>query len=192
LLANTTGPLPGDRTHAIKLYGAKEFTLAGWASLTLGLSYRGRSGTPLNYLGSHPIYGANEALVLPRGDGGRTPWVHTVDARLGVNFKITKDNTLTVSADFFNLFNFAAPTKIDETFTSEDVRPVTAKNLCVAKDGVGCAVDPISGGAPAAGAQPLLTTDGTPVDVTGLFANYKRPLTYQSPLSVRLGLRLSF
>src|SRR6185369_11752376 len=29
LLVNHTGPLPGDRTHQLKLYGAKDFVLPG-------------------------------------------------------------------------------------------------------------------------------------------------------------------
>ena len=53
LLANQTGPLPGDRTHAIKVFASKQFELPGSFHVMLGLTYLGASGTPINYLGSH-------------------------------------------------------------------------------------------------------------------------------------------
>ena len=98
--------LPGDRTHNIKLYGAKEFVLTGSFSLTLGLAYNGRSGAPLSYLSSHPLYGDDEAFVLPRGSAGRTPWLHSIDGHLGGSYRITKDTAVQLSVDIFNMFNF--------------------------------------------------------------------------------------
>ena len=72
----TTGRLPGNRTHVIKVLGA-----TGSMSFNVGLTFKGSSGTPIEYLGSHILYGADEVFVLPRGSAGWTPWVHTVDAR---------------------------------------------------------------------------------------------------------------
>jgi len=72
LLANRDGPLPGDRTHQIKLYGAKDWVLTPEHHVTSGGSLRGRSGTPTGYLGSHTLYGLDESFILPRGSGERT------------------------------------------------------------------------------------------------------------------------
>ena len=65
LLANQMGLLPGDHTHAIKIYGAKDFPLPAAQDILVGLSYRGLSGGPINAFGAHPLYGPDEAFVLP-------------------------------------------------------------------------------------------------------------------------------
>jgi outer membrane receptor protein involved in Fe transport len=106
LLPNRTGDLPGDRRHVIKAFGAKEFTLPGNFTINLGLGYTGRSGTPLNILGSHQIYGAGEVFITPRGSGGRTPWVHGIDTNVTFGMRFSKDTAVTVGVDVFNLFNF--------------------------------------------------------------------------------------
>ncbi|HEX8441539.1 TonB-dependent receptor, partial [Archangium sp.] len=48
LLKNRSGLLPYDRTHAFKLFGAKEFNFSKDLTASLGLSYRGNSGTPIS------------------------------------------------------------------------------------------------------------------------------------------------
>ena len=83
LLPNRTGPLNADRNHFIKAYASKEFQVTNSFSLVAGLTYEGRSGAPISYLGSHPLYGADEVYVLPRGSGGRLPWRHAINAKVG-------------------------------------------------------------------------------------------------------------
>src|SRR5205807_1865491 len=73
LLPNRTGPLNSDHTHQIKVFAAKELVLPGGLIANLGLSYRGTSGAPLNYLGAHDTYGPGEAFILARGSAGRLP-----------------------------------------------------------------------------------------------------------------------
>ena len=186
LLPNRTGPLPGDRTHVIKVFAAKEFVLTGSMSFNVGLTYKGRSGTPIEYLGSHLVYGSDEVFVLPRGSGGRLPWVHTVDARAGFNYKFTKDNIVSLSVDVFNMFNFDSVTAVDQRFTASDISPLVVdpnknpqQQICIAGTDTNCA-------------SPLRAPDGTPITDADLNKNYKNPTQYQSPLSVRFGLRVTF
>ncbi len=190
LLPNRTGPLPGDRTHVIKVFGSKEFVITGSMSISTALTYKGRSGTPIEYLGSHLVYGADEVFVLPRGSGGRMPWFHTVDARLGFNYKFTKDNVLQVAVDVFNVLNLQAVTAVDQRFTASEVLPVQVvtddknpkspqEQICIAGNDPYCV-------------NPLKAADGTPVTVDALNKNYKNPTQYQAPLSVRIGVRVSF
>jgi len=186
LLPNRDGPLPGDRSHVIKIFGAKEFVLTGSMSFNVGLTYKGRSGTPIEYLGSHIIYGSDEVYVLPRGSGGRMPWTHTVDARAGFNYKFTKDNVVSLSVDIFNMFNFAAVTQVDNRFTSEDISPVILaagenpqQAACIGGNDPNCV-------------SRLQGPDGTPITQADLNPNYKQPTQYQTPLSVRFGARVSF
>jgi hypothetical protein len=200
LLPNRTGPLPGDITHVIKAFGAKEFVLNGMFSIVLGLAYTGHSGTPLSYLASHPIYGPDESFVLPRGSAGRTPWVHSIDGKLAGVVKITKANSVQLSVDIFNMFNFAGVTGMDQTFSNADVLPYTpndpnqpiAKTLaqaCIAGNNPNCQsplrqykLDPSSG-------NPIGTE---PVTDSALNPNFKRITAYQSPLTVRFGVKVTF
>ncbi|WP_306818066.1 TonB-dependent receptor [Archangium lipolyticum] len=169
-MENRTGTLPLDRTHAIKVYGSREFQLSPTASLDLGLSYRSTSGAPLNVLGSNPAYGTGGTFILPRGSGGRLPWVHNVDAHLGLHYKFARGLTATLTMDSFNLFNFQAVTSVDQNYTYDTV-------------------DAIVGGKPA-DLENLKVRGGTAAVVVN--PNYQKPLSYQAPRSIRFGARLSF
>ncbi|EAU61874.1 protein oar [Stigmatella aurantiaca DW4/3-1] len=171
LTENHMGLLPLDRTHSLKFYGAKELVLSGSASINLGLSYRGASGAPLNVVGAHYIYGPDFTFILPRGSGGRLPWVHAFDTRLAVNYRLTGDMVATVSLDVFNLLNFQAVTSQDQRYTADTVDAI-----------VGGSADDL------AGLMPRGNTSRTVV----VNPNYGKPLSYQPPRSVRLGARVSF
>ena len=169
MMINKTGVLPLDRTHNIKVFGSREFVLSQNNSFDVGLSYRGTSGTPLNVTGSHYIYGSGFTFILPRGSGGRLPWVHGVDAHVGYNHKLGRGLLATVYLDSFNLFNFQAVTNQDQVYTFDNIDPVengTAADLANVKN--------------RAGQSPALNP------------NYQKPLSYQPPRSVRIGARLSF
>lgn len=185
LLDNRTGDLPGDRRHVIKVFGAKEFTLPKNITLNLGLSYNGRSGTPLNVLGSHPLYGASEVFILPRGVFGRTPWVHSIDTNITVGYQFSKTNAVTVGLDIFNLFNFQQTTGLDQTYTTADVLPVTngsADNI-PNKDGV----------IKTPNAQKVLRyTDGTDFDAADVNPNWQNPTSFQTPRQIRVNARVTF
>jgi outer membrane receptor protein involved in Fe transport len=201
LLPNRTGPLDADRTHFIKAYASKVFQITGSFGLLLGLTYEGRSGAPINYLASHPLYGPDEAFVLPRGSGGRLPWRHQFNAKAGVSYRINKDNEIQFTADVFNMFNFQAVTAVDQTLTTSDAAPfqTTAADpqaaACLAgNDLPQCRTevrDPDTG--EFIGYQlPITSPDGTPLNTSELNPNFKRPTGYQQPISVRFGIRFTF
>src|SRR6185295_7700738 len=167
LLANRTGPLPGDQRHSIKLFGARDFDLDEDRHIQLGGSVRAHSGGPTNYFGSHPLYGANEVFILPRGAGDRLPWVYDVDMHLAYNFKFSKVQDFTISFDVFNIFNFQSAVAVDQRYTSSDVRPI--------QDG-------------GRGDLPKLTrANGAPFSATEINPNFGKPTAYQPPRYFRIG-----
>jgi hypothetical protein len=184
LLANRTGDLPGDRRHVIKVFGAKEFTLPYNVTINLGLGYNGRSGTPLNVLGSHPLYGPAEVFILPRGTGGRTPWVHTIDSNITVGYKFSKTNAVTVGVDIFNLFNFQQATAFDQNYTAADVLPV--------KDAVAGNIPDKKGVIATPSDKVLKYVDGTDFKADDINPNWKNPTGYQTPRQIRINARVTF
>jgi outer membrane receptor protein involved in Fe transport len=185
LLANRTGDLPGDRRHVIKVFAAKEFTLPKNITLNLGLGYNGRSGAPLNVLGSHPIYGGGEVFILPRGTFGRTPWVHTIDTNITVGYQFSKTNAVTLGVDIFNLFNFQQATGLDQTYTTEDVLPCDgcSRDNIPDKNGVVKTADPN---------KPFLKADGTPFNPEDVNPNWQNPTAFQTPRQIRINARVTF
>jgi outer membrane receptor protein involved in Fe transport len=172
LLPNRMGPLPADRTHQLKIYGAKDFLLPGGQDILIGLTFKTRSGAPLNYLGSHPIYGSGEVYVLPRGEAGRGDWIHTFDARLGYSVRLNKNAQLGVTMDVFNLFNFQGAVGRDPEYTRSDVLPCAA-----------------GGKLPAC----VKHSDGTPfVEATDKNPNFLKPTVYQEPRTFRFGAKITF
>ena len=137
------------------------------------MSYRGTSGTPFSYLGSHEDYGAGQAFILPRGEAGRLPWSHRIDSRLALNYRVSRDLTASFSVDVFNLFNFQAATAYDQNYTFSPVLP-------------------IENGQKGDLAGKLVGPDGEPIEAADLNKNFGKPVAYQSPRSVRFGARLSF
>jgi outer membrane receptor protein involved in Fe transport len=169
MMQNKEGPLPLNHTHALKVFGAREFVLSSSASFNVGLSYRGTSGAPINVMGSHYLYGAGNTFILPRGSGGELPWVHNVDAHVGVNYKLGRGLLGSVTMDTFNLFNFQAVTSVDQNYTFDNIDAVvggTQADLANVKN--------------RAGASPALNP------------NFEKPTSYQAPRSIRIGARLAF
>jgi hypothetical protein len=120
LLVNQSGPLSGDITHTIKVYASKEFVILPVLSLSIGLTYTGASGPPISYTGpsNETGYGPGNVYILERGQGGRLPWVHSIDARLAVNYRFSKDSVFSVGVDGFNLFNFQNPIRVDQEYVT--------------------------------------------------------------------------
>lgn len=178
LVQNRDGPLPGDRTHRILLFGAKDLRVARWLIATLGASYRAASGAPTNYLGSHFAFGAGETFILSRGSGERLPWTHSIDARLAASFQLGGRRALIIEADIWNIFNFQAATAVDENYTFADVSPV----LGGSPESIDCNL-PFC---------PLLYSDGTPFNPIDRNPNFGKPTAYQPPRAVRISARLEF
>ena len=182
LLDNRTGLLPFDRTHAVKVFAAREFRFTGALSANLGLSYRGNSGTPISYLGAHPYYLQDESCVLPRGAAGRTPWVNAVDSNVGLNYRLAGQSVLSVTLDVFNLFNFQTATRVDQSYTFASVYPLKGGQPRDLPERVR-----INTGSPTADtASPVYLT---PDQVN---PNFGKPTQYQAPRQFRLGARYTF
>jgi hypothetical protein len=177
LLPNRTGALPGDRTHSIKVFAAKEFVLTDAISFNLGATYRGRSGTPVSALAAHPLYGLGEAFLTERGSEGRLPWRNDIDGRLGFNYKLSENNLVTVGVDVFNLFNFQTVTSVDQNFTLNAATPCDQ----------GTALECLTSQSP----DP---TDPTVPNYTeaDTNTNYNKPTGYQAARSIRFGAKVTF
>jgi outer membrane receptor protein involved in Fe transport len=176
LLENRTGLLPYDRTHSVKAFGAKEFTFSKDLSASIGLSYRGYSGTPINYLGAHVDYGEGEGFVLPRGAGGRTAWVNNIDSNVGLNYRLGKTGTVSFTLDVFNMFNFQTATQVDENYTYASVLPVKNGSISDLPNAVKVVTDD--------GERAMTEEDENP--------NFMQPTQYQAPRQVRFGIRYTF
>jgi outer membrane receptor protein involved in Fe transport len=171
LLQNREGPLPADRTHAIKVFTSKEFDLPGRVKLDVGVTYRGASGAPLNVLGSHPVYATGQTFILPRGAGGRLPWTNTVDTRVGVGYPLGNGMLATVGLDVFNLFNFQEAIARDQNYTFDDVFPILGGSV---RD------------------LPNLRLRSTEDEAVIKNLNYLQATAYQTPRSFRVSAKVSF
>jgi outer membrane receptor protein involved in Fe transport len=184
LLANRKGLLPYDRTHAFKAFGAKEFNVSKELSASLGLSYRGSSGTPISYLGGHVDYGEGEGFVLPRGIGGRTDWYNVIDSNVGVNYRVSKDSTVSFTLDVFNIFNFQTATQVDENYTFKAVLPI--------KDGTVADLKPDEAG----NIEKLKVVTEEGERAFNVEAdknkNFGKATQYQAPRQIRFGIRYTF
>jgi hypothetical protein len=93
-------------------------------STTLGGSFNANSGPPINALGAHPIYGAGQAFILERGSAGRLPWVTSLDVRVNLNYRLSKDSVITAAVEAFNVFNSQRPVSVDENYTQGTVSAI--------------------------------------------------------------------
>jgi carboxypeptidase family protein/TonB-dependent receptor-like protein len=184
LLVNRKGPLGGDARHEVKLYGAKDWALASGVRLTTGASYRARSGGPTNYLGRHPLYGANEVFILPRGEGERLPWVHNFDVHMSLGVYRTKTQSISLTADVFNLFNFQSSVLTDQQYTTASVNPIVGS----------AASNPYLPGRDKQEIDPsrITTAAGGAFQPTQRNPNFGNATAYQDPLTVRFGIRTTF
>jgi hypothetical protein len=191
-MPNRVGPLNGDHTHTVKIYGSYTWNPTQRFSLTSGVGYTGRSGYPISYLGAHPVYGANEAYVLPRGIGGRSPFTNQVDLRGNFEYQIKAPYAVRLTVDLFNVLNDQTAVQLDEQWTASAILPIQG-STCNAKNAAGKS-DPISAArADCPDLKWLRTIDGR---VPTVNANWGRPIAstaaFQAARSLRLGLALTF
>jgi len=159
LLVGADGPLPNDREHQFKLYGSYLWPF----KLVTGFSGQYLTGTPINKLGRHTVYGY-ERFIVPRGSAGRTDDFWTVDAHIEYPFSFGNDVQLKLVADIFNLFDEDTALTVDERWTSRRATETTDPNECGGQD---------------------------PACPTGI-RTWGQPTTYQTPQTIRLGVKLSF
>jgi hypothetical protein len=108
LSQGANGPLPNDRTHAIKAYGYYQMTPEWMFGTNIAIA----SGRPKNCIGRSPNdpYGYDAAFFYcdgkptPRGSQGRLPWTWQVDLSAEYRPRFA-DHQLAFTADVFNLFS---------------------------------------------------------------------------------------
>jgi hypothetical protein len=126
-------------------------------------------GQPINYLGAHPLYGASEAFILPRGSAGRTPWTWQLNLRGGDELQAVEGLCPRSLARPVQRHEQPRGAHVDQNYTFDSVSPIV-------------------NGRPAdlpslrniQGANALLN------------ANFKNATAYQAPFSARIGAKLSF
>jgi outer membrane receptor protein involved in Fe transport len=163
LLRGAFGLLPNDREHQFKVYGSYLWPF----KLVTGFYGQFLSGNPISKLGSHPIYGANERFVIPRGSAGRSPDIWNVDLHLEYPIAFGSGLELKLIADVFNITDQQEAATVLQQWTTE-----TRENL-----------GPNECGGPGTGpgtSCPL----GNP--------NWGSATNFQQPRTLRLGVKLSF
>jgi len=174
LTENTYGPLPNDRPHLIHMDGYYRFAW-GQHSLSPGFSFTGRSGQPISYLTFDP--NGYTSFILPRGSAGRTPFVTQLDMHLSYRTKVSNALSAEAFIDIFNVLNQKTVLTVDSSFTHDWAMPVTAPG---AKPTQATVANPDGSST---------TTPATPVTPN---VNFLHAISYQLPISGRLGARVWF
>jgi hypothetical protein len=188
LLANQSGPLPGDMPHSFKAYGSYAFDFGPKLQANAGAALRVTSGTPVNYLIAHPDYGNGEGYGLPRGSAGRTDTLTNFDLRGGLAYTITPPYQVKFTVDVFNILNAQNATRVDENWTFDSTQPIV-NGQCSGRNAASKSTPVNAALADCPSLNYMKTTDGLPVTIN---TNFAKPTQYQVPLSVRFGLELLF
>jgi len=98
-LNETTGKLPTDRPHQLKIYGSYTFDFG----LTVGLYTYAMSGTPVSRM--LPLNNLQGYYPVGRFSDGRTPFLTRTDLYLEYNIKFGGKYRLQFNANITNLFN---------------------------------------------------------------------------------------
>ncbi len=189
LLANRVGPLPQDRPHYIKLDGYYTFDFKKAGSATVGMRLRALSGVPINALGGHYLYGANESFLLPRGQLGRTDFEHGLDIHLGYAKDLGKNYNLEVFVDLYNIYNRQGEAGVDDNYAPQF--KLSAPN---STSGSEQNANPVAGGT-YEDLTWVKTIDATGNETgvpIGKNPNFRNTTGRYSPANARVGLRLTF
>jgi hypothetical protein len=115
-LINATGPLTNNRTTQLKLDGSYQFSKGKVDGLSIGLSTRYLSGTPLTAYGYSFAYANWEYYLTPRGSLGTNPGTYEADVHVGYPVHLGGNKSLNLIMDVFNLFNRQAITTLDQRY----------------------------------------------------------------------------
>lgn len=158
--ANLSGPLPTDPGGRAFVEAERRGTLYG-----VGVSVATRltvgSGTPRSVLATTDD---GVVVLLPRGSAGRNPVIAQADVRLAARWR-----GVTATLDIVNLFDRRDPTALDESYTSDAVRPIAG----------GSYEDLVY----------LKTATGQPARRQAAF---QLPTAFQPPLAISLGVHKAF
>jgi hypothetical protein len=112
-MANTSGLLPLDRTHALKVYGGYIFPDI---PLEVSASFGLQSGTPISKMMLYAWNGAY-GYLNPRGSNGRTPTTWALDLGAQYSFRLGKRlGDLALRLDLFNVTNNQTTTVVYQTW----------------------------------------------------------------------------
>jgi hypothetical protein len=188
MLGNRTGPLGSNRTNQVKAAGSYLLSLGDDVSLTPGFQLSALSGVPANTWGRHPAYGNNDGFLLARGMAGDLPWVVSLDLSAKLSWAIGGPYTLNFTVSVFNLLNSQAMIGADQRYTFDYIVPMQGAR-CGARNSI-TQKDPLSAIVADCPDLPYARTiDGLRVTPN---LNYGRPTGYQTPISARFGVALSF
>lgn len=192
LLVNRVGFVDQDRQHNIKFAGAYQFNFG----TSLGLTANIQSGTPVNWLGAHPVYGESEAFVLPRSlypedeeanaaffaelyddeiepVSRRTPWLVQLDANARHFFKFANKQSLMVGVQVNNVLNAHTALRQDQDWTYDYGAPAV-------------------GGTRLSQVQCYDDGTGAPQLYCERNSNFGNAVAYQAPFNVRFEVKYSF
>jgi hypothetical protein len=179
LVRNSFGPLSFNAPHRVKLDAAYTFDLKKAGALTVGGSFRLKSGFPLSMRGGsyrHP--GQFPIYVIPRGIGGRLAFNHQTNLNVQYAYPLPKSLVLVAGARIFNVTNARAVLRVDEVYTFDNTRPIAggdARDLKHAK--IRNQSNPS-----AAFQRDVITPQG----------NYRVEAAFQAPLAAQFELQLLF
>ena len=195
LLGNKQGPLGGNRNNQIKFAGSYAAVLSPVLTLVPSTNFQAYSGQPVSALARHPLYGAGQSFVLPRGIVGDLPWTFQFDVGVKAIWAISGPYTLAFSLDIFNLLNMTTTQWVDQNY-SIDSRILPMQNSqCSNKTSIS-ASNPLT--ALQAACSDLRYARTTDNQAPVINPNFGQPATspggvvYQSPVSARFGVQLSF
>jgi len=133
------------------------------------------------------------------------PWITSADARVGLNYRVSKDSTFTVGVDVFNIFNSQRPTRVDQNYTFNEVGPLigATQGTVPTKYGGTCTSDALSSCGQGNGSLPRQTQAGQTFrvvlpdptqqpSVIIVNPNWGRPTSYQGVRSFRFSARFTF
>jgi hypothetical protein len=109
---NSTGPLPNDHTHVIKLSAFRSFG----ASFTGGIFATVESGSPVNMfaIGPPDALSVHYAFVRPRGSVTRTPTIWDLNLRFAYDLKTQRIPASRFILDILHVGNPQGTTAVDE------------------------------------------------------------------------------
>src|SRR5580765_6130906 len=109
------GPLNTDRLNTFNAFFSYTFDHSRVKGLTLGTGLRLQSGTPINELADHPVYGnAGEVPIGGRGSLGRTDLSGAADLHADYVFKMGERSRIRFGTDLFNITNSQPITRVDQ------------------------------------------------------------------------------
>jgi len=197
LLGNKTGPLGGNRANQIKFAGSYSAVLSPDVSLVPSANFQAFSGQPVSALARHPLYGAGQSFVLPRGVVGDLPWTFQLDLGIKAVWAISGPYTLGFSVDIFNILNATSTQWVDQNY-SIDSRILPMQNSQCSNKTSASAANTIT--ALQAACSDLRFARTTDNQAPVINPNYGQPATppagaigaYQAPVAARFGVQLSF